>query len=143
MILSKKSIEQAMENGDLTIEPFNRDSLKDASYTFTLAPKLKVRKQPGLEYEEISIGQSGFDLPPGGFIVGFTNEKIALNGKYGCFLSNRSSCAQMGLSVLLGSDFAEPDTDGTQTLEIHNISDNTIRLMAGMKIVKGIFMPIG
>lgn len=143
MILSKKSIEQAIDNGDLVIEPFSIELLKDASYTFTLASKLKMLKQPGSELEEVSMESSGFDLLPGMFVVGFTNERIVLNGKYGCFLSNRSSCAQMGLSVLLGSDFAEPDTNGTQALEIHNVSDSIIRLIPGMKIAKGIFMPIG
>jgi deoxycytidine triphosphate deaminase len=137
MILSGASIERAVADGELGIDPFVKDHIKDASYTFTLGPRLTVNGS------EQMIGPEGYLLEPNGFVLGYTEEKLSLRGKYGCFLSTRGSIAQMGLSVLLGSTFAEPDTDQTITLEIHNVSRAPIRLEAGMKLVKGIFIPVG
>ena len=149
MILSGASIAQAVKNGDFTIEPFDSAKLKGASYTFTLAPKLLILKKGDVltpdstpQYQEIVMGNDGYVLEPGAFAVGFTMEKLSLNGKYVCFLSNRASCAKLGLNVLLGSDFAEPDTDNPQTLEMHNAGTNPIKLEAGMKIAKGVFSPL-
>ena len=81
-------------------------------------------------------------MQPGEFVIGFTTETLTLNGKFGCFLSARGSCAQIGLSVLIGSNFAEPDTDNPQALEMVNVSKLPIKLVVGMPIAKGIFSPL-
>lgn len=148
MILSSDAIKTAIQKDDLSIEPFNEQNLKPASYTFTLSEKILVAKKVPVinvgecEREEVIMGSDGFILNPGEFILGCTEEHISLNNKYGCFLSTRGSCAQVGLNVLLGSDFAEPDTDNCILLEIHNASGCPIKLEKGMKIVKGIFIPL-
>ena len=149
MLLSGDLIQKAVGKGDLLIESFNEKNLKQASYTFTLSSKLLIPKAAALlkiggkpEHEEISIGSDGFVLNPGDFVLGYTAEHLALKNKYACFLSTRGSCAQAGLSILLGSDFAEPDTDNPLVLEIHNVSNSPIKLEAGMKIVKGIFVRV-
>lgn len=149
MILSSSSIQAAVQKGDLGIAPFDEKNLKGASYTFTLADKLLIPKKSELltvssecEREEMTIGSDGYVLQPGDFVLGFTKEHIALNNKFACFLGTRGSCAQIGLNVLLGSDFAEPDTDNNIILEIHNAGNSSIKLEAGMMIVKGIFARI-
>ncbi len=146
MILSGVAIEQAVKKGDLGIDPFDVANLKGASYTLSLSSKLSIPKKAGVlglnispEYEEVVMGEDGFILNPGDFVLGYTNEKLSLNGNYACLLSVRSSCARLGLNVLLGSNFVEPDTDSLQILEIHNAAASPIRLEVGMKIVKGIF----
>lgn len=150
MILSDTVIQTAVRQGDLRIEPFSEDHLKGASYTFTLSPRLSIPKPVPLivingeqAHEEIEMGSEGYVLASGEFVLGYTAEHLALQSKYGCFLSTRGSCAQAGLSVLLSSSFAEPDTDNAIILEIHNASGSPLKLTAGMKIVKGIFMPVG
>lgn len=139
MFLSGKAIEHAVLNGDLGIVPFDTSNLKGASYTLTLSPKLKIVETS----TEIEIPTEGFVLEPGTFILGFTNEKLSLRDKYVCFLSARGSCAQIGMNILLGSYLAEPDTDGIQILEIHNVSASPIKLKSGMKVVKGAFALVG
>lgn len=145
-ILSKQSIQQAIEEGKLGITPFDAANLKEASYTFTLDTRIlepistgitHIDKKP--QYKESVITKDGFLLKPNHFILGFTKEHIKLNGTFACFLSNRGSCAQAGLHVLLGSGFAEPDTDNPQTLEIINVGHDPILLHEGVPIVKGIF----
>jgi deoxycytidine triphosphate deaminase len=148
MILSADAIKDAINKDDLSIRPFNGENLKPASYTFTLSSKILIPKKVSCikigesEREEIVMSPDGFILNPGEFVLGYTEEHISLKNKYGCFLSTRGSCAQAGLSVLLGSDFAEPDTDNCIILEIHNASNCPIKLETGMKIVKGIFVEI-
>lgn len=149
MILSGTSIKEAVQNGDFIIEPFAVGQIKGASYTFTLGspllfleqvPELSVGMKPS--YKEELIPPEGFLLQPGQFVLARTKEKVSLNKKYTCTLSSRGSCAQIGLEVLLGSTFAEPDTDSMLILEIANLSGMPIRLHEGMKIVKGVFTEI-
>lgn len=146
MILSKSSISNAVQSRDLGIDPFKETHLKDASYTFTLSPKIKIPHkkdgviiEAGLICDEIQINEDGIALQPGDFILGYTAEKLTLNGKFGCFLSARGSCAQAGLNLLLSSTFAEPDTDWPITIEIHNVSKSPILLAPGMSLIKGVF----
>ena len=147
MILSNNAIKEAVSKGDMLIAPFDENNLKSASYTFTLSPKILIPEKVPLviingeqKREEIVIGIEGFILHPGEFVLGLTAERLSLKNKYVCFLSARGSCAQAGLSVLLSSIFAEPDTDNQIILEIHNTSSSPIKLEIGMKIVKGVFM---
>lgn len=149
MILSSQSIKEAIQKSELKIASFDENNLKSASYTFTLADKLLIPKRVPLiiingeqERQEITIGSDGCLLQPGDFVLGFTAEHLSLKGNFACFLSARGSCAQVGLSVLLSSVFAEPDTDNAIILEIHNVGNSPIKLEAGMKIVKGIFMEV-
>lgn len=149
MIRSRQSIRAAVVRGDLGIDPFNEANVKEASYTLTLAPMLRLlQKTTELHvghapaYTETPIPSEGYVLQPNQFVLAYTKERIALKGKYACTLSARGSCAQVGLNILLGSTFAEPDTDSALVLEIANVSGMPIRLMAGMKVVKGIFTDV-
>lgn len=149
MILSSSAIKEAVQKNELGIAPFDGSNLKGASYTFTLSPKLLLPKKVELitirsecEREEFLMSPDGYILRPGEFVLGFTAEHLALRDKYACFLGTRGSCAQAGLSVLLSSSIAEPDTDNAIILEIHNAGSSPIKLEKGMKIVKGVFMPV-
>lgn len=149
MILSAEQIKQKVQEDNLGIELFNEVNIKGASYTFTLDSKIRsleegqtLRADIKPKYIEYTIPDEGYMLEPGQFLLGYTKEKLTLNGKYACLLSARGSCAQIGLSILLGSHFAEPDTDCKQTLEITNVSKSPILLFRDMPIVKGVFMPI-
>ena len=106
MILSGEKIKRCVEEGQIGIEPFLEKNIKGASYTFTLDNKIrclkngqtvKINEKP--DYEEFLIPGDGYVLEPGKFILGFTKEKLKLNGRYGCLLSARGSCAQIGLSA--------------------------------------------
>lgn len=147
-ILSKQSIQRAIVDGTLTINPFDTSLLKEASYTFTLdsaihIPSGNTTVKPGtMNYTEKIIPEGGYTLQPGEMILGYTHETITLNKTYACVLSVRRSCASVGLNVLLSDTFVEPDTDGKLTLEIINVGPVPIVLMTGLPIIKGIFTRI-
>ncbi len=150
MVLSHTTIKEEIAAGRLEIDPFDEKNLKGASYTFTLSSKLRfitthghLRTDKKPDYKEIIMDEKGYVLNPEEFLLGLTQEKLSLNGNFACLLSNRGSCAQIGLDVLLSSTFAEPDTNNVQTLEIKNIGQCPILLLPGMSIAKGIFLPLG
>ncbi len=122
MILSRKSIEEAIKQASIVIEPFDSENLKEASYTFTLQDELH--------------------LQPGEFSIGLTKEKITLVPNIACFLSNRGSIAQMGVDALQSSTFVEPKSGNQLRLEIKNNSKKSITLAAGTKIIKAVFFEV-
>jgi dCTP deaminase len=148
MILSKKAILSAIEQGNLTIDPFAPEMLKEASYTFTLDRQIKLLAPnqrldlSSATYTEHIMDDTGFVLEPGAFAVGYTREKLTLYGKYACVLSVRGSIAALGLNGLLTDTFCEPDTDNTIALPMHNASGMPMVLTPGLAMVKGIFIPV-
>jgi len=145
MIFTKQSILAAIEKGKLTITPFDESSLKEASYSFTLDTRIrKLKSVPVVdldkaEFEEGTIGKDGYIMRPGEFVVGYTREKLTLHGRYACILSTRGTIAQKGLAALLTDTFCEPDTDNQIALAMHNVSGLPIKLVPGLRIVKGVF----
>ena len=149
MVISAQKLKKLIEKGEIQIQPFNPSQLKEVAYTFTLGTHFSILKKVEVidggnpaGFETESIPASGYVLHPGGFIVGYTQEKIILNHKYICLLSGRSTQAQMGLNVTQSSFLAEPDTEYIFALEISNKSGIPIRIFPGMKIAKGIFLEI-
>src|SRR3989344_2863270 len=95
MMLSGDQIKKAVGLGEILIDQFDEGLLKGASYTFTLGNKL--RKLKSVEYvdtsdkdhdfEEFEIGEEGYLLQPGEFVICHTKEKLKLNQNICCFLS--------------------------------------------------------
>lgn len=139
MILSARAIQVCVATGDISIEPFAQNHLKEASYTFHLSTTITTLSP---HRETISIPESGYTLLPGAFAVGTLEETLALSDAIACMLSVRGSCAQNGLNALNSDLFVEPKWSGQLSLAITNISDVPIQLVPGMSIVKGVFMRV-
>lgn len=133
MILSQEKIKRSIEEGRIRIDPFDERHLKEASYTFHLGAVLK---------DGTPIPEEGYELQPGQFVVGLIQEKLELDTSVVCMLTVRGSCAQNGINALNSDLFVEPGWSGQLSLAITNIHAIPVRLIPGMAIVKGIFMPI-
>jgi len=127
MFLSKKSILEAVQRGDIVISGFNEENLKSASYTLTL---------------DAINGMDSLELKPSEFVLLATKEKITLNGKYCGLLITPATLAKQGINVTQGSDFAEPDTDNIIVLETSNSGNEPVVFKEGMRIVKIAFSEI-
>ncbi len=127
MFLSKQSIKEAVEKGDIIISGFNEENLKAASYTLTLD---KIQ------------GKEAFELKPSEFVLLETKEKITLNGNYCGLMITPAYLAKQGINVTQGSDFAEPDTDNTMILETSNSGNEPVIFTEGMRILKIAFTQI-
>lgn len=150
MVLSAKAIQRSIEAGDIRIEPFEPGNLKPGSYTFTLDEK--VRKPRGTspfderrsvaDWEDVVMGEDGYVLEPGEFVIVYTKERIDIGPNILCILGTRAKNAQMGLDFLQTSTIAEPGHTGSFALETTNVSGRPIVIYPGMKAVKGIFLQV-
>lgn len=154
MVLSDKDIIQAIKSGEIIIDPFSEKLLKPACYTLTLGKVLYMPKQMDLidtaeelpeDYlQEIKIDEVGYDIQPGEFLIGKSFESVGISKNLTCMLDGRTSAARVGLDFLYGSStFINPGQEPVnQTLEIVNWSKSPIRIYAGMKAVKAVFMKL-
>lgn len=149
MVLSDTDIRHGVEFGEIGIEPFDPLRLNPASYTLSLGSRLLIPRPsdeaidpdaPHIEYDEITIGEDGYVVKPGDFLLGSVAEKITVPTTHSARLDARTSLARLGLNVLQGSTHIEPGQhNSNETLEISNIGPMPIRIWAGMKIVKVVF----
>lgn len=155
MILSTEQIKELVANGEIIIKPFDEKNLKAASYSFTLGNKFRKLKIKDFldstikeqEFEEFEMGDGGYLLKPGEFIICHTAETLKLGKNTACFLTMRGAKAQMGLDALNGEIYCEPESEGgwegKLMLEMVNKGPMPIKLIPGVTIVKAIFINIG
>ena len=125
MFISKKDIEQLVNNKELLITPFDADGLKEISYTFRL----------GGDASEVTI-------QPNEFIILESLESIHFPSYLGGILSTRGSIAKLGLDCLLTDTIIEPWSEGRLTFCTKNNTDQTICLKLGTPLVKCVFIKI-
>lgn len=154
MLLTSEEIKRAVELREIIINPFNEGLLKASSYSFTLGNSFKklkpiefidsrVKEQ---QFEIYEIGNDGYLLQPGEFIICHTNEQFMLSKNIACFLSMRGARAQTGLDALQCEIFCEPGSeggwDGKLMLETSNKGPYPIKLFPDIIIIKGVFFKI-
>jgi dCTP deaminase len=114
-------------------------------------PTYNYTKLAAKHTEIIDIADGHYDLKPRAFILAWTIEKIKLphRARIAARVEGKSSLARLGLGVHVtaptihagfGYDANQPQAPGNPIqLEIWNIGDLTIRLVAGMPICQLIF----
>jgi dCTP deaminase len=99
--------------------------------------------------KKVPIHNEGYPLPPGGFILGFTIEKVSIphESRLAARVEGKSSLARIGLGIHVtaptihagfGAEEGKPSLLPIQ-LEIFNLGPWTIHLKAGMRICQLIF----
>ena len=81
-------------------------------------------------------------LPPHSFVLASTIEKITLPKDIVARVEGRSSIGRLGLTVHVTAGFIDPGFKGNITLEIANLSNNTIVLHKKMRICQIVFETI-
>ncbi|MCF0230989.1 MAG: dCTP deaminase [Enterococcus sp.] len=126
MILSGLEIEKEIANGNIVIEPFNRDFLNPNSYNLRLHNELLVYDEPILDmkrpnaFHTIEIPESGYLLEPGRVYLGRTLE-FTETKTHVPMLEGRSSVGRLGLSIHITAGFGDVGFRGFWTLELHCI----------------------
>ena len=94
---------------------------------------------PGLEKHDYitEIESDYIDIPPNGFILGVSMERICMPRDVTATCMAKSTLARMGLVAYVTP--LEAGWEGYVTLEISNFSPNTIRLYAGIGIMQLLF----
>lgn len=150
MFLSDLDIQAALNTGSIEINPFSAERLDGASYTFSLGPRLSVPLKseapidpefPVISYDEVIMGEDGFAMPPGLFVLGSLAETIALDRTIAGMFDGRSTLARIGLNALVGDSthIAPGQKPCNLTLEMKVEGPSTVVIKPGMPIVKVVF----
>ncbi len=137
MILSDTKILEAIEKGDILIEPFKRESLGSNSYDVHLGRYLAVYTQRELDakvhnpIEELLIPAEGFVLQPHTIYLGVTEEYTETH-RHIPFLEGKSSIGRLGIYIHATAGKGDVGFCNTWTLEISCIQP--VRVYAGMPI---------
>jgi dCTP deaminase len=146
MILSDRSISEALASGRIVIDPLDESMIQPSSVDVTVDRYFRVFRNhtTGLidvktnledltELVEIPEGDR-FILHPGEFVLGATAERVALGDDLVARLEGKSSLGRLGLLIHSTAGFVDAGWDGYLTLELSNVATLPITLYPGMKI---------
>ncbi len=146
MILSDRSIAEALASGRLVIEPIGEEALQPASIDIRLDRQFRVFRQHRRAYidvrepvddltdvEEVADDEP-FVLHPGEFVLGSTLERVKLGNDIVARVEGKSSLGRLGLLVHATAGYVDPGWDGHLTMELSNVSNLPVRLYYAMKI---------
>jgi dCTP deaminase len=146
VVLSDRTIRQELASGRLVIDPFDEALLQPSSVDLRVASHFRVFhnnrrpyidvREPGddlTEVVQIPAGEA-FILHPGEFVLGSTEERVALPDDLVARLEGKSSLGRLGLLIHSTAGYIDPGFDGTITLELSNVARLPITIYPGMAI---------
>ena len=154
MLLSDKSIEEALESKRIIIDPWDKGLLQPASVDLRLGRKLRVFRNSTVPFidvkqeladltEEVEIDEvNPFYLHPNEFALGVILERVCLPNDLAARLDGKSSLGRLGLLVHSTAGWVDPGWRGHLTLELSNVSGLPITLYYGMTISQISFLQL-
>ncbi|MEX1022999.1 MAG: dCTP deaminase [Dehalococcoidia bacterium] len=146
MVLSDRTIREALASGRLVVEPLGDNAVQPASLDIRLDRHFRVFRNHRQSYIDIredvpdltephSIeDDEPFVLHPGEFVLGSTVERVELANDLVARVEGKSSLGRLGLLVHATAGFVDPGWRGHLTMELSNVSTLPIRLYYAMKI---------
>ena len=146
VVLSDRSIAEALASGRLVVEPIAEDALQPASVDIRLDRQFRVFRNhresyidvrepvEGLTEVETVADDEAFVLHPGEFVLGSTLERLKLPDDLVARVEGKSSLGRLGLLVHATAGYVDPGWDGHLTMELSNVSNLPIKLYYAMKI---------
>jgi dCTP deaminase len=145
MILSDIKILEALDSGEIVIEPYRRECLGTNSYDVHLSPFLAVYKDAVLdakkhnEITEILIPEEGFVIQPGTLYLGSTVEYTETHNSVP-FLEGKSSIGRLGIDIHATAGKGDVGFCNYWTLEISCV--HPVRVYANMPIGQLIYFKV-
>jgi dCTP deaminase len=145
MILSDKEILTSINDGDIVIEPFDKNCLGTNSYDVHLGKYLATYKDEVLdarkhnEIEIFEIPEEGFVLQPGTLYLGVTVEYTESHAAVP-FLEGKSSVGRLGIDIHATAGKGDVGFCNTWTLEIS--CTQAVRIYFGMPIGQLIYFKV-
>jgi dCTP deaminase len=146
VLLSDRDLTKELADGQLRLEPFERDLVQPSSIDVRLDRWFRVFNNhlythidPATQQDdltamvEVDDGQP-FVLHPGEFVLASTLEVISLGDQLAGRLEGKSSLGRLGLLTHSTAGFIDPGFSGHVTLELSNVANLPIMLWPGMKI---------
>jgi dCTP deaminase len=145
MILSDKEILTSINDGDIVIEPFDKNCLGTNSYDVHLGKYLATYTDEVLdarkhnEIEIFEIPEEGFVLQPGTLYLGVTVEYTESHAAVP-FLEGKSSVGRLGIDIHATAGKGDVGFCNTWTLEIS--CTQAVRIYFGMPIGQLIYFKV-
>jgi dCTP deaminase len=152
VILSDRSLREAIDGGRIVVDPYDPGLVQPSSIDVRLDRLFRVfrnhtagvidvkQDQTGLT-ELVEIAEDGvFMLHPGEFVLGSTLERVAVPDDLVGRVEGKSSLGRLGLLIHSTAGFVDAGFDGHITLELANVASLPITLYPGMKIGQISFM---
>jgi dCTP deaminase len=146
MVLSDRSIKEALAAQRIVIDPLNERDIQPASVDLHLDKSILVFRNSSKPYidvrEDMSdlterqeiLADKPFILHPGEFVLGGTMERIELPNDIVARLEGKSSLGRIGLVIHSTAGYIDPGWKGNLTLELTNVARLPITLYSGMRI---------
>lgn len=157
--LADHQILNAIEDGDISITPFDESLLQPASVDLQLGNDFTFYRHdsvldmkpidplvgvPEEELERLRINDGfKYRLEPGEFVLACTMQLIKLSPRILARIEGRSTIGRYGVAVHVTAGFVDPGFTGQLTLEIKNENRRPIILTAGMGIAQLSFTRLG
>lgn len=144
-MLSGEEIIKEVENGNIVIEPFNKERVNPNSYNFSLGDELFVYTDDLLDCGKenktrvIKIPKEGYTLAPGTLYLAKTQEYTE-NPKFVPQLSGRSSIGRVGLTTHIAAGFGAVGYKGSWTLGVSCVTP--VKIFTGMEICQIYYFPL-
>lgn len=145
MILTDKKILEAIEQGDIIIEPFLRSCLGTNSYDVHLDKMMGVYQNEILDAKKhnqidlFEIPEEGYVIKPGILYLGVTQEYTETHHSVP-FLEGKSSVGRLGIDIHATAGKGDVGFCNTWTLEISCVQP--VRIYAGMPIGQLIYFAV-
>lgn len=153
-VLSDGTIRRLVEEGRIVIDPWDPGMVQPASVDLRLGDSFRVfhnhriaaidlAAPPSELTEHVGVpdGES-FVIHPGEFVLGRTEERVAIPDDIVARIEGKSSLGRLGLIVHATAGFVDPGFEGTLTLEITNLTRVPIVLWPGKPIAQLSFMTL-
>lgn len=135
MMLSDQHIRRLFRRG-LTIEPHDLEHLGPASYDVCLSDKFLIPRDGGYETVEGLTQYDVFHLRPHQLVLACTKEFFRIPDDIAARVEGKSTWGRRGLLVHLTAGFIDPGFQGQVTLELLNVSAQTMQLTPGIRIAQ-------
>ena len=145
MILTDIQILEAVEKGDIVVEPWDPSNLGTNSYDVHLSKHMAVydsRELDARKHNEVThfnIGEEGYVLQPGTLYLGATVEYTETHAAVP-FLEGKSSVGRLGIDIHATAGKGDVGFCNTWTLEISCVQP--VRVYAGMPIGQLIYFKV-
>lgn len=161
--LSDRDILAELKSGKIIIEPFSRARLQPNGYDLSIGPvfytfnnemdgffpfvkdsvdRAYVRHEAKEEIIRVGgkkIRGKFIRLPPHGFVIASTLERVGTKGDIVASIRCRSSLARTGIDIVRGAGWGDVGFDGVWTIEITNHLSVPYYLPVGLRIGQMVF----
>ncbi len=146
VLLSDKSIKEAIAKGKIVIKPYFEDCVQPSSIDIHLDSKfllfnkaqhavIDVRQKQDELMTPVEIKDNEpFILHPGEFVLGSTLEFVKMPNDIAGRIEGKSSLGRLGLLIHSTAGYIDAGFEGNLTLELSNVSPLPITLYYKMKI---------